>query len=214
MPHLAFASEGIFVTSKSKRVRFVKLTKSISIEDRILLIRGHRVLLSADLAEMYRVDTKALNQAVKRNRERFASDFMFRLTRQEKDEVVTNCDHLRKLRFTPYLPYAFTEYGAIMLANVLNSPRAVKVSLFVVRAFVKLREKLSIHRDLAAKLNELEKRVEKHDHNIVSLFQAIRQLMKEPERPKRRIGFHPQITAVDQSRPKQFSRKKCGTATL
>ncbi len=96
---------------------------------RILLIRGQRVMLDADLAELYRVPTKALNQAVKRNPARFPSDFMFRLTRREKQEVVTNCDHLRNLKFSPVLPSAFTEHGALMLASVLNSRRAVEVSV-------------------------------------------------------------------------------------
>ena len=97
-------------------------------------------MLDADLAELYGVPTKALNQAVRRNKDRFPTDFMFRLTRQEKTEVVTNCDHLQKLKFSPVLPYAFTEHGAVMLANILNAPNAIKVSVYVVRAFVKLRE--------------------------------------------------------------------------
>jgi len=101
------------------------------IEQSILLIRGHRVMLDADLADLYRVPTKALNQAVKRNKDRFPGDFMFQLTKEEKAEVVTNCDHLQKLKFSPTLPYAFTEHGAIMLANVLNSQVAVQVSFLV-----------------------------------------------------------------------------------
>jgi ORF6N domain len=158
------------------------------IERSILLIRGQKVMLDADLAELYGVPTKALNQAVKRNSERFPPDFMFRLTREEKDEAVTNCDHLRKLRFSSVLPSAFTEHGALMLASVLNSSRAVEMSVFVVRAFVKLRQMLASNRDLARRLNEMEK---KYDTQFRVVFDAIRELMKMPERPRRKIGFGP-----------------------
>ena len=138
---------------------------------------------------MYGVSTKALNQAVKRNTDLFPKDFMFRLTQQEKSEVVTNCDHLSKLKFSPTIPFAFTEHGAIMVANVLNSERAVEVSIYVVRAFVKLREMLGTHKALAQKLAELERQVESHDSHIRSLFEAIRQLMEPPTQKSRRIGF-------------------------
>jgi hypothetical protein len=107
------------------------------IERSILLIRGVKVILDADLAQLYGVSTKAFNQAVKRNRDRFPDDFTFRLTKEEKGEVVTNCDHLQRLRFSSVLPVAFTEHGAIMAATVLNSDRAIKLSVFVVRAFLK-----------------------------------------------------------------------------
>ena len=123
------------------------------IERAILLIRGHKVMLDADLGRLYGVPTKALNQAVRRNKDRFPSDFMFRLSKNEKEEVVTNCDHLHKLKFSPVLPYAFTEHGAIMLANVLNSRRAIEVSVVVVRAFVRLRGVLASHKELAQKLD-------------------------------------------------------------
>ena len=110
------------------------------IEQSILLIRGQKVMLDSDLAELYGASTKAFNQAIKRNGDRFPADFMFRLTEEEKREVVTNCDHLRKLKFSNALPAAFTEHGAIFAATVLNTPRAITVSLYVVRAFVKVRE--------------------------------------------------------------------------
>ncbi|MDP1735769.1 MAG: ORF6N domain-containing protein [Sulfuritalea sp.] len=110
-----------------------------TVANRILLLRGQRVMLDADLAELYGVETKVLNQAVKRNTERFPMDFMFQLTGAEKEEVVTNCDHLARLKFSSSLPYAFTEHGALMLGNVLKSSRAVEVSLLVVRAFVQIR---------------------------------------------------------------------------
>jgi hypothetical protein len=154
----------------------------------ILLIRGQRVMLDADLAGLYGVSTKRVNEQVRRNRDRFPGDFMFQLTTNEKAEVVANCDHLSKLRFSPVLPNAFTEHGAIMAASVLNTRRAIQVSVFVVRAFVKLREIISQHKDLGRRLDELEK---KYDAQFKVVFDAIRQLMAPPEQktPKRRIGF-------------------------
>jgi hypothetical protein len=159
------------------------------IEYRILLIRSHRVMLDSDLAELYQVSTKRLNEQIKRNKHRFPRDFMFKLTAMEKAEVVANCDHLRRLKFSPALPYAFTEHGAIMVASVLNSPRAVEISVYVVRAFVKLREMLDTHKELGLKLAELEKRIAVHDEDISTLFEAIRQLMEPPGKSGKRIGF-------------------------
>ena len=156
---------------------------------KILVFRGQKVMLDADLAELYGVTTKALNQAVKRNSERFPSDFMFRLTGEEKREVVTICDHLGNLKYSPTLPHAFTEHGALMLGNVLKSPRAIEVSLLVVRTFVQLREMLSTNKELAAKLEALERKVGSHDQAITGLIDAIRQLMAPPGKPNRPIGF-------------------------
>lgn len=157
------------------------------IERGIFLIRGQRVMIDADLAELYGVPTKALNQAVKRNAERFPPDFMFQLTEEEKQKVVTSCDHLRKLKFSPTLPYAFTEHGAVMLASVLNSPAAVQASLHVVRAFVRLRQFAASHEELAKRVDALEK---KFDRRFRVVFDAVKLLM-EPERKKRpsKIGF-------------------------
>jgi len=157
------------------------------ISSRILLVRGQRIPVDADLAALHGVRTKALNQAVKRNADRFPEDFMFQLTQVEKAEVVTNCDHLRRLRFSPVLPYAFTEHGAIMAANVLNSAAAVRTSVLVVRAFVRLRELIASHKVLASRLDTLEARC---DRQFKVVFDAIRGLMMPPEpKPKRRIGF-------------------------
>jgi len=150
------------------------------------MIRGHKVMVDADLADLYQIPTKALNQAVKRNRDRFPGDFMFQLTKEEKAEVVTNCDHLRRLKFSPTLPYAFTEHGAVMLANVLNSQVAIQVSIQIVRAFIRLREAVGSHKDLARRLDELEK---KYDTQFRVVFDAIRRLMTPPEPKKRKIGF-------------------------
>jgi hypothetical protein len=157
------------------------------IESRILLVRTQKVMIDADLAELYGVPTKRLNEQVRRNARRFPEDFCFRLSPAEKTEVVANCDHLMRLRFSPALPYAFTEHGAIMAANVLNSPRAVEMSVHVVRAFVRLRELIASHKDLVKRLDEIETR---YDGQFKAVFDAIRQLMAPPEsRTKRKIGF-------------------------
>jgi len=146
-------------------------------------------MLDADLANVYGVATKRLNEQVKRNQRRFPPKYMFQLTAREKAEVVANCDHLAKIRFSPVLPYAFTEHGAIMLASVLNSMTAILSSIAVVDAFVQLRELLSTHKDLARELKELEK---KYDAQFRVVFDAIRELMEKPEaRPLEIKGFKP-----------------------
>jgi hypothetical protein len=154
----------------------------------ILFLRGQKVMLDIDLAEIYGVKTKRLNEQVKRNSGRFPTDFMFQLTDTEKAEVVANCDHLEKLKFSGTNPYAFTEHGAIMLASVLNTPTAVQTSVFIVRAFVKLREVLSSHRELAKKIEELEG---KYDNQFKVIFKALRELMQQETYKKNRprIGF-------------------------
>ncbi|MEA1948552.1 MAG: ORF6N domain-containing protein [Thermodesulfobacteriota bacterium] len=159
------------------------------IEKTILLIRGQKVIIDADLAELYGVTTKRLNEQARRNRSRFPEDFIFQLTTEEKSEVVANCDHLSKLKFSKTLPYTFTEHGAIMAASILNAPRAIEASIFVVRAFVKLREMLATHKELAQKLLEMEQRLEGHDEHIQTIFNAIRQLMTPTESPRKKIGF-------------------------
>lgn len=159
------------------------------IERRIMVLRGQKAIVDADLAEFYGVLTRRLNEQVRRNRERFPEDFMFQLTKKEKNEVVAICDHLTRLKFSSTLPYAFTEHGVIMAANVLNTPRAIKTSVFVVRAFVKLRETLATHKELAFKLSELERKLQSHDTSIQSLIATLRRLMRPPEPKQRRIGF-------------------------
>jgi hypothetical protein len=161
------------------------------IQQRILLIRGEKVIVDADLAEFYGVPTKALNQAVRRNMDRFPADFMFQLNKNEKTEVVTNCDHLSKLKFSPVNPLVFTEHGALMAASILNSVRAVDVSLFIVRAFVALRRAISEHKELARKLTRLERKLADHDDQIIAIIEAIKKLSSpQPVPKKRRIGFH------------------------
>ncbi len=166
------------------------LVKIGKIQQRILLIRGEKLIIDSDLAEAYGVPTKALNQAIRRNANRFPADFMFRLSKKEKDEVVTNCDHLQNLKYSPVNPFAFTEHGAIMAASVLNSSKAVEVSVYVVRAFVRLREMVAGHKELARRIAELERKLGDHDEQIMALIQAIKQLMDPRLPPKtRRIGF-------------------------
>lgn len=151
----------------------------------ILVIRELKVMLDFDLADIYGVKTKRLNEQVKRNINRFPSDFMFQLSDEEKQEVVAKCDHLSKLKFSPSNPYAFTEHGAIMLASVLNSPLAIETSVLIVRAFVKLRGILSTHSELAKKIEELEFM---YDKQFKVVFQALRALMRgEPEKTERQI---------------------------
>ena len=182
-----------------------KLIASLEkIESRIFVIRGQKVMLDADLAELYGVETKAFNQAVKRNADRFPEDFMFQLTPEEfvglrcqfgtsnlRSQIVTsNIPSGRGGR--RHVPYVFTEHGAIMVASVLNSTRAIEISVHVVRAFVHLRELVSTHKELSQKLNQLERKVGAHDRAIAELINAIRLLMTPVEPNKKRpIGFAP-----------------------
>jgi hypothetical protein len=169
-----------------------------NIESRILTVRGQKVILDADLALIYGVPTKRLNEQVKRNSKRFPKDFVFQLTVAEKAELVANCDHLARLKFSPVLPLAFTENGAVMSANILNSPRAVRMSVFVVRAFVKMRELLTSTSELAAELRKLEARLtarlDGHETAIFEVLQRVMDILNPPppppEPPRRQIGFH------------------------
>ena len=157
-----------------------------AIENRILILRGQKISLDADLATLYGVTTRRLNEQVKRNSARFPEDFMFQLTSEEKKKVVANCDHLSRLKFAKSHPNAFTEHGALMAESVLNSPRAVEMSVFVVRAFVRLRQAFATHAALSRHLAILEK---KYDAQFKVIFDAIRALMAEPERKRKPIGF-------------------------
>ena|SRR5213594_206509 len=167
-------------------------TAIAGIQSLILIVRGQRVMLDSDLASIYGVELKRLNEQVKRNADRFPLDFAFQLEREEfatlKSQIATSRSHGGNRK----LPWVFTEHGAIMLASVLNSPIAVEASVRVVRAFVYLREQLLANRELARKFDELEKRLDAHDESIAALFEAIRRLLEPPavEAPKREIGFH------------------------
>jgi ORF6N domain len=160
------------------------------VESRILALRGHKVILDSDLAELYGVPVKRLNEQVKRNRERFPDDFVFQVSVEELESLRSqNATSNPGRGGRRYAPYAFTEHGAIMAATVLNSERAVEMSLFVVRAFVHLREMLATNEKLAAKIDELEQRLDVHDASLQDLLEAIRQLMLPDPATGRKIGF-------------------------
>lgn len=158
-----------------------------TIESKIYFIRGKKIMLDSDLAELYGVMTGTLNQAIKRNKERFPEDFMFQLTKEEKDEVITNCDNLKKLKFSPSLPYAFTEQGVAMLSSVLNSKRAIQVNIQIMRTFTKLREMIESNKDLRKKIENIEK---KYDKQFQVVFEALKHLIEPEIKPKRKIGFY------------------------
>lgn len=159
------------------------------IERRIFLVRGQKVMLDADLAALYRVPTKSLNLAVKRNADRFPEDFMFQLTDDELAGLRFHFETSKRGRGgRRYLPHAFTEQGVAMLSSVLRSPRAVQVNIAIMRTFVRLREMLLSNADLARKLADLEN---KYDAQFKVVFDAIRELMLPPDPPRRKIGFHP-----------------------
>jgi hypothetical protein len=161
------------------------------IQSAIVMVRGHKVILDSDLAALYGVSTKRLNEQVKRNRDRFPSDFAFQVTREEHAALRSQFATLETGRgvHRKYVPWVFTEHGALMAASVLNSPRAVQVSLYVVRAFLRLREWVAGQAQLAPKLTDLERRVAGHDEQLIAIVQAIRRLMTPPDVPRRRIGF-------------------------
>jgi phage regulator Rha-like protein len=170
----------------------------MDVEDRIFTVREKKVMLDADLAELYGVETRRLNEQVKRNAERFPADFAFQLTQEEYTALRSQIATLKAGRgqHRKYLPFAFTEHGAIMAATVLNSERAVEMSVFVVRAFVKLRELLSTHKELARRLTEIENTLGKHDKAIKALIVAVKRLMVAPAalpapagKGKKKIGF-------------------------
>lgn len=156
------------------------------IQQFIFEIRGERVMIDRHLAKLYEVETRVLNQAVKRNIERFPEEFMFQLTKEERDEVITICDDLKPLRYAKTMPYAFTEYGVAMLSSVLKSQRAIQVNIQIIKAFVKLRKMLLSHIELRRKLEEMEK---KYDKQFKVVFDVINRLLEPPKEPKKKIGF-------------------------
>jgi phage regulator Rha-like protein len=157
-----------------------------TIESKIYLIRGQKVLLDSDLAELYGVEVKQLKRQVKRNIDRFPADFMFQLSQNDYDSLRRHFGTLKRGEHSKYLPYVFTEQGVAMLSSVINSKKAVQVNIQIMRAFVKLREMIASHKDLAKKLEELEM---KYDAQFRVVFDAIRGLMLPPEEDKRKIGF-------------------------
>jgi hypothetical protein len=176
------------------------------IEKAILLVRGHKVMLDRDLAALYGVETRALNQAVNRNIKRFPSDFMLELSREEimriSQTVISS-----EIKYSKRV-HAFTEQGVAMLSSVLKSERAIEVNIAIMRVFVRLREMMATHKELAFKLIELEERLEAHDEQIQSIFEAIRQLMRSPEPPRRRIGFEAKEAAATYGKGKEGGVRK------
>jgi len=173
------------------------------IAQRIRHLRGEKVLFDSDLAQLYGVTTGNLNKAVNRNRHRFPSDFMFQLTAEEAKRLIFQFGISKSRGGRRHMPYAFTEQGVAMLSSVLNSERAVKVNIAIMRAFVRLRQTLETNRELARNFSGLERRVGKHDEEIAAIIEAIRQLMAPVEKPRREIGFH-----VREKTPRYRVRKR------
>jgi len=195
--------------SSHARSRIFSAMKSLKlkkpIESLILTIRGQKVILDADLAYLYDTSTKVLNQAIKRNIERFPEDFLFRLTENEKTEVVTNCDHLARLRFSPKLPFAFTEHGAIMAATILNSPEAVAMSVFVVRAFLQMREQLASNAAILKRLAEIDRTLLEHDSALRASGRSCNRCSRR--RPNRRGGASRVLIRTTSDARKIWKRK-------
>ena len=159
------------------------------IQRKIIVLREEKVMIDRDLAELYGVETKQLKRAVRRNLHRFPSDFMFELSREEYNSLRSQFGTLKRGTHSKYLPMTFTEQGVAMLSSVLNSDRAIEVNIAIMRAFVQLRKISSSHKQLAQKLREIEARLEDHDESIDAIFEAIQQLMRPPEKPRKPIGF-------------------------
>jgi len=160
-----------------------------AIEPLILVIRGKRVILDADLARLYGTSTKRLNEQVRRNRDRFPEDFAFQISKMEKMELVAICDRFKKTKHSTALPLAFTEHGAIMAASVLNTTAAVQASVLVVRAFVRMKEMLAVRAAITSELESLKRRVDVHDVEIENLINVWQSLIEPTHHPARRIGF-------------------------
>ena len=173
--------------SKNQPIKVSTFLSQETIERKIYLIRGKRVMLDHDLAALYQVPTKALNQAVKRNIRRFPPDFMFQLNPSQKKELVTNCDRLKTLKHSSVLPYVFTDLGVAMLSSILNSERAIQANIQIMRTFAKIKELILHHKDLHRKIEEMER---KYDSQFKVVFDAIREILNPPVKPKKPIGFH------------------------
>lgn len=156
---------------------------------KILHIRGKKVMIDSDLAELYGVTTKRLNEQVKRNNKRFPEDFMFSINEEEKKEIIEHYKHLNNMKYSPYLPNVFTEHGAVMLASVLNSDRAIQANIQIVRVFTDVREMLMNNKDILLKLEKIEKKATEHDEDIQVIFKYLKKLLNEPNPPRKAIGY-------------------------
>ena len=154
----------------------MEIVSEKTIEGMIFLVRGQRVIIDRDIAKLYGVPTKVLNQAVKRNRKRFPNDFILQLTKNEKDELVTVCDRFKVLKHSTVNPYAFSEHGVAMLSSVLSSEKAVQVNIAIIRTFIKLRQLVDTHKEIAQKISQLERKYEHHDFQIQKLFDKVREI--------------------------------------
>lgn len=160
------------------------------ITNKILTIRGHKVMIDRDLALLYGVETKYLKLQVRRNHKRFSKEFMFQLNQKEKNELVTFCHQFKSLKHSYALPYAFTEHGVAMLATILNSDRAIKITTYIIKSFIEIRKLAVDQINLRTHFSKLELKVDKHDKEIQEIIRTIRELIIPPSKPKREIGFH------------------------
>jgi len=174
----------------TSRKSTVKIPDEIII-NKIILMRNKKVMLDKDLAELYGVSTKRLNEQVKRNEKRFPPDFMFRITNREKEQIILKFSHLAGLKFSTTLPYVFTEHGAVMLASVLNSDKAIEVNIQIVRIFTKIRKMLTDNTDLRLEIEKIKKKIDKHGKNLEVVFKYLDELVvaKENPRPRKQIGY-------------------------
>jgi phage regulator Rha-like protein len=168
----------------------VKIPDEIII-NKIIVLRDKKVMLDKDLAELYGVNTKRLNEQVKRNKKRFPADFMFRISKGEKEQIILKFSHLASLKFSTALPYVFTEHGAVMLASVLNSDKAIEVNIRIVRIFNRVRKMLTDTADLRLEIEKIKKKIDNHDKNLEVVFKHLDELVEEKEnpRPRKQIGY-------------------------
>jgi len=170
------------------------MKKSLVVPDEIIInkiyfIRGHKVMLDSDIAELYGVETKRLKEQVNRNIKRFPGHFMFELSQEENERLRSHFATLKQGAHSKYLPYAFTEHGVLMLSNILKSGRAIEMSIKIIDVFVKLREMLITHKDILLKLEQIEKKITGHDEEIQMIFAALKELLDPPKEPRNQIGF-------------------------
>lgn len=174
----------------AKNKSLVKIPDEIII-NKIIVLRDKKVMIDRDLAELYGVTTKRLNEQVKRNIKRFPDDFMFQITKEEKEEIILQFEHLNGLKFSPVLPYVFTEHGAVMLASVLNSDKAIEVNIQIVRVFTRIRQMLSDNTELRLEIEYIKKKIDNHGKNIELVFKYLDELLEKTENPvpRKQIGF-------------------------
>jgi len=185
------------MAKKETGTALVKVPDEVII-DRIIVLRDKKVMIDRDLAVLYGVTTRRLNEQVKRNSKRFPDDFMFQVTAEEKDMLILMFDHLDSLKYSPVLPYVFTEHGAVMLASVLNSDQAIAVNIQIVRVFTRIREMLADNTELRLEIEKIKHKLDSHDKNIELVFKYLDELLEKQEKPtppRKRIGYKPDTEA-------------------